>query len=117
MPVHNSDIERVLTSVADLLEIKGENPFRVRAYRNAARVVQGLSRRVADRVRQGQDVSELPGVGKDLGVRVAVSTDTHRVGDLDYMRFGVGQAQRGWLEAGDVINTRSVTELKKLLKR
>ncbi len=54
-------------------------------------------------------------MAKDMGVKVAVSTDTHRLGDLDYMRFGVGQARRGWLEADDVVNTRSVTELRKLL--
>jgi DNA polymerase (family 10) len=56
-------------------------------------------------------------MAKDLGVKVALSTDAHRIDDLDYMRFGVGQARRGWLEAGDVINTRTLSELKKLLKR
>jgi len=33
------------------------------------------------------------------------------------MRFGIGQARRGWLESEDVLNTRSWKELKKLLKR
>jgi len=56
-------------------------------------------------------------MAKDMSVKVAVSTDTHRVGDLDYMRFGVGQARRGWLEADDVVNTRSVKELRKLLRK
>ena len=36
---------------------------------------------------------------------------------LDFMRFGVGQARRGWLEKDDVLNTRSWDELSKLLKR
>jgi DNA polymerase (family 10) len=56
-------------------------------------------------------------MGKDMGVKVVLSTDTHRLGDLDYMRFGVGQARRGWLEPDDVINTNGVKELRKLLKR
>jgi DNA polymerase (family 10) len=56
-------------------------------------------------------------MARDMGVKVAVSTDTHRLGDLGYMRFGVGQARRGWLTADDVINTRSLGELRKLLKR
>lgn len=56
-------------------------------------------------------------MAKDMGVKVAISTDTHRIDDLDYIRFGVSQARRGWLEAGDVVNTRSLTDLKKLLKR
>ncbi len=53
----------------------------------------------------------------DIGVKVAISTDTHRIDDLDLMRFGVSQARRGWLGASDVVNTRSVTELRKLLKK
>jgi DNA polymerase (family 10) len=56
-------------------------------------------------------------MAKDMGVKLVVSTDTHRLGDLDYMRFGVGQARRGWLEPDDVVNTKGVKELKKLLKR
>jgi len=56
-------------------------------------------------------------MAKEMGVKVVLSTDTHRLNDLDFMRFGVGQARRGWLEADDVINTRSVRELRKFLKR
>jgi DNA polymerase (family 10) len=54
---------------------------------------------------------------KDLGVKIAVSTDAHSVDSLDYMRLGVQQARRGWLEPDDVLNTRSWNELKKLLRR
>jgi DNA polymerase (family 10) len=56
-------------------------------------------------------------MAKNAGVKVVLSTDTHRLGDLDYMRFGAGQARRGWLEPDDVVNTRSVTELKKILRK
>jgi DNA polymerase (family 10) len=56
-------------------------------------------------------------MAKDLGVKVAISTDAHRKSDLDKIRFGVGQARRGWLEADDVINTRGRRELRKLLRR
>jgi len=70
MPVHNSDIEGIFNEVADLLEIKGENPFRVRAYRNAARMVAGLSQSVADLVARGQDLSQLSGIGKDLAGKI-----------------------------------------------
>lgn len=54
---------------------------------------------------------------REMGVMVAISTDAHRTAELDYMRFGLGQARRGWLEKGDVLNTRSFPELKKLLSR
>lgn len=56
-------------------------------------------------------------MAKDIGVKVVISTDSHETGHLDYMRFGIGQARRGWLEPEDVVNTRSLSELRKLLKR
>lgn len=56
-------------------------------------------------------------LARDIGVRVAVSTDAHSSADLQYMRFGVNQARRGWLEPGDVINTRPLEELRRLLTR
>jgi DNA polymerase (family 10) len=56
-------------------------------------------------------------LAKDIGVMVAISTDAHSTSHLDYMRLGVGQARRGWLEPADVINTRSLQDLKRLLRR
>jgi DNA polymerase (family 10) len=56
-------------------------------------------------------------MAKEIGLKVVISTDAHSIGDLDFIRFGVGQARRGWLEPGDVLNTRSLEELLKLLKR
>ena len=54
---------------------------------------------------------------KSKGVKVAVSTDAHTVNAFQYMRFGIDQARRGWLTADDVINTRGLADLRKLLKR
>ncbi|MEJ2091099.1 MAG: DNA polymerase/3'-5' exonuclease PolX [Syntrophobacterales bacterium] len=56
-------------------------------------------------------------LAKDLGVKIAISTDAHSVADLDYLRFGIGQARRGWLEPEDVLNTRTWRQLKRLLPR
>ncbi len=56
-------------------------------------------------------------MARDMGLKLAISTDAHSVDGLANMRFGVDQARRGWLESDDVINTRSLTALKKLLKR
>lgn len=56
-------------------------------------------------------------MGKEIGIKFAISTDAHSVSDLKFMRFGVFQARRGWLEAKDVINTRNLSELKKLLNK
>jgi DNA polymerase (family X) len=56
-------------------------------------------------------------MAKAMGLKVAISTDAHSVHNLDLLRFGVDQARRGWLEAGDVLNTRPWPELRKLLRR
>ncbi|MGD0829162.1 MAG: DNA polymerase/3'-5' exonuclease PolX, partial [Desulfobaccales bacterium] len=56
-------------------------------------------------------------LAKDLGVKVAISTDAHSIADFNFMRLGIGQARRGWLEAADVLNTRPWPQLQKLLKR
>ena len=54
---------------------------------------------------------------KLAGVKMAISSDAHAPSSLDWMRYGVDQARRGWLEPQDVINTRPLAALKKLLKR
>ncbi|MDD1743196.1 MAG: DNA polymerase/3'-5' exonuclease PolX [Methanomassiliicoccales archaeon] len=50
-------------------------------------------------------------MAKEIGVKLAIGTDSHSVPQLDYMFFGVATARRGWLEKGDVLNTLSLKEL------
>jgi DNA polymerase (family 10) len=50
-------------------------------------------------------------MAKEIGVRVAISTDSHSVPQLDHMLFGVATARRGWLEKKDVLNTLPLKEL------
>ena len=68
--VHNADIARVFGEIADLLEIGQANPFRVRAYRNAARIVEGLQLDLATRLAGGGELPKLPGIGADLGAKI-----------------------------------------------
>jgi len=70
MPVHNADVAAIFNEIADLLELEDANPFRVRAYRSAARVVGDLSRDIVAMVNQGEDLTELPGVGDDLAGKI-----------------------------------------------
>jgi len=51
------------------------------------------------------------------GVKLVVNTDAHRIQELDWMRYGVDQARRGWCEAKDVANTCHLAAFKKLLDR
>jgi len=70
MPVHNADIAGVFDEIADLLEIQEANPFRVRAYRNAARTVENLSLDLAAAVGGGKPLPKLPGIGEDLAAKI-----------------------------------------------
>ena len=71
MPVQNAEIAAMFDQTADLLDIKGENQFRVRAYHRAARTIEGLPQSVRSLLSAGADLSELPGIGKDLAGKVA----------------------------------------------
>ena len=64
--MENLDVARTLTELADLLEIQGASPFRIRAYRNAVNTINSLSRPLKDMVAAGEDLTELPGVGKSV---------------------------------------------------
>jgi DNA polymerase (family 10) len=83
MPVHNHDITEIFERVADLLEIEDANPFRVRAYRNAARAVESMSQSLADLVARSQDLCDIPGIGKDLAGKIKEIVDT---GNLELLR-------------------------------
>ncbi len=53
---------------------------------------------------------------RELGVKLVVSTDAHSTEHLEFMRFGVGVARRGWCEARDILNTRPLNEILAGLK-
>ncbi|MFW9979565.1 MAG: DNA polymerase/3'-5' exonuclease PolX [Candidatus Thorarchaeota archaeon] len=52
-----------------------------------------------------------------LGLKIAINTDAHRTEELDNMIFGVYQARRGWVTKNDVLNTFSLKELQKAIKK
>lgn len=53
----------------------------------------------------------------EVGVKLAISTDAHTPHHFDFMRYGIDQARRGWATAEDVVNTRSLKGLRKLMTR
>jgi DNA polymerase (family 10) len=79
MPVHNNEIADIFEKLADLLEIEDANPFRVRAYRNAAGSIRGYAENMADLLEQGQDLSELPDIGKDLAAKIKIIVETGKL--------------------------------------
>ncbi|HNT42926.1 MAG TPA: DNA polymerase/3'-5' exonuclease PolX [Syntrophorhabdaceae bacterium] len=82
MPIHNREIADVFNRVADLLDIEGENQFRIRAYRKAARIVVDLPRNVGDMVREGEDLTRFSGIGKDLAGKIKEIVETGVLGQL-----------------------------------
>jgi DNA polymerase (family 10) len=82
--VENVEVARVLREMADVLELQGANPFRIRAYRNAARTVEELPAPLTGNTRR--DVAglvELPGIGEDLAGKIA---EIARTGSLRALR-------------------------------
>jgi DNA polymerase (family 10) len=78
--MENPEVAQVFEEVADLLEIQGANPFRVRAYRNAARTIRDLGGRLADMLCDpARKLDELAGIGKDLAGKIQTICET---GDL-----------------------------------
>ncbi len=74
----NVEIARALSEVADVLEIQDGNSFRIRAYRNAVRTVEAQTVSLAERVAAGAQLTDLPGIGKEMAshIRELVTTGT-----------------------------------------
>ncbi len=79
----NQQIAQIFYRVADLLEIKGENPFKVRAYRNAARTIESLGKNLQEMVKEDEDLTKLPGIGKDLAEKIREILNTGTLSKLN----------------------------------
>jgi DNA polymerase (family 10) len=86
MPIHNADIAAIFEEIADLLEIQDANPFRVRAYRNAARTIGEYGREVAEILAGGGKLPKLPGIGADLAAKIEEIATTGRSRFLEELR-------------------------------
>jgi DNA polymerase (family 10) len=83
----NAEIAVAFDHVADLLEFKGENPFRVRAYRNAARTIGDLPRQVSDMLAAPDaQLTGIAGIGKDLAEKIQTLVRTRQFPMLEELR-------------------------------
>ncbi len=82
MPIYNSEVADKFNKVADLLDIKGANQFRIRAYRNAARKINNLSRNLYDMVENKEDLTQMQGIGKDLAGKIKEVVETGKLNQL-----------------------------------
>lgn len=124
MPVSNAEIAAMFSEAAELLEIKGNNPFRIGAYRRAARTIEGLPKSAASLLEAGQDLSELPGIGKDLAGKIAAIVTSGKFdlleslkrelpGDLAEMAALPGLGPKRVKLIHDQLGIGSLTELRR----
>jgi DNA polymerase (family 10) len=128
MAISNAEIARRFLEVADLLELQGANPFRVRAYRNAARVIADHPQRI-DRIarRDPEALKQLPGIGDDLAARIVELALTGRLELLGRIGAGVppgvaalmrvpGLGPRRARQLHDTLQIGSVRQLERALR-
>ncbi len=88
--MQNGDVAKIFDELADLLEIQNANPFRVRAYRNAARTIGDLPESVADILADPErKLEELPGIGNDLAAKIRTIVETEGLPQLEELRAQV----------------------------
>lgn len=69
-PLRNVEIADRLDDIATMLELSEANPFRVRAYRNASRLLRRYGKEASEMVAKGENLAELPGIGEDLAGKI-----------------------------------------------
>jgi DNA polymerase (family X) len=85
--MQNAEIARLFEELADLLEIQGSNPFRLRAYRNAGRTIEGLTEPIAALAEEGEKaLTELQGIGKAVAEKIIVICETGELPQLNELR-------------------------------
>ncbi len=82
----NSEIAKVFHDMADLLELKGENVFKIRAYRRAAQVIEHLPKEMAVMLEQGEDFQKIPGVGDAIAKKSTELIETGKLGAYESLK-------------------------------
>lgn len=77
--MNNQRIADVFEEVADLLEFKGANPFRLRAYRNGGRTIRNLSESLSSFVKSEKKLTDIDGIGKDLAAKIETLIETKKL--------------------------------------
>lgn len=88
-PIANADVAAIFDEIADLLELQAASIFRIRAYRNAARMLGDLGRSVQGMVAQGEDLDALPDIGADLAAKITDIVNTGSCALLAQLRAQV----------------------------
>ncbi len=111
----NPEIADAFESVADILEFQGANPFRVRAYRNAARAIRDLPEPIAGIVANpSRKLTDIEGIGKDLADKIAALVATGKLEMLEELKQQVPESAISMMRVPGLGPKRAATLFKEL---
>lgn len=128
MPIHNKEISDILNEVADYLEIKGENEYRINSYRNAARTVLGLSESISKMAEDEKDIQSLPNIGESMAEKITEIARSGQLKQLEQLKEQLPESLRDIMKLEQMgpqrtkilyekLGIESVEDLKKAAKQ
>lgn len=84
--MNNAQIAEVFQDIANLLEMKGDKPFTIRAYQRAARTIERLPMELGDMLRENQNLQEIPGIGKAISDKIAEMVNSNSLAYYDRLK-------------------------------
>ncbi|HEX7364189.1 MAG TPA: DNA polymerase/3'-5' exonuclease PolX [Dehalococcoidia bacterium] len=123
----NADIARVFQDMSDLLELKGENKFKIRAYQRAARAIEYLPKEIEIMLEDGEDLQSIPGVGEAIAKKTIELVNTGKLGAYEELKAEFPEGITNLLEIPGVgpktanklsteLGIQTVEELEKAIK-
>ncbi|MCM8798354.1 MAG: helix-hairpin-helix domain-containing protein, partial [Candidatus Omnitrophica bacterium] len=123
----NFQIAKIFNAYADILEIKEDNPFKIRAYRKAAQNLESLSEDI-ETLACAERLQEIPGIGKDLAEKIKEFLTTGKISSFEELRKTIPEGVMKMLEIPGVgpktakmlyekVGIKSIEELEQLAKK
>jgi DNA polymerase (family 10) len=88
MHLRNSEVASIFETMADILEFKGENQFKIMAYRKGARIIAGLVQDIEGLAESGE-LKDVPGIGKAIADKTQEYLKTGRISKLEELKIGL----------------------------
>lgn len=128
MQVSNRDIAEKFIKLADLLELEEENPFRIRAYRNAARIIRFYPKNFYEMVEAGEDLTQIHNIGDTLAKKIREIIKTGKITllrrlekeiphDLEIMLKIPGLGPKRVRKLHEILHINTLNDLEKALKK
>ncbi len=122
MEITNEEIAEIFGKIAEILEIKGENPFKIRAYSNAARIINQLQENLQAMAEKGE-LPKISGIGSDLSLKIKELITTGHLAYYDELKSSVpeglfelmklrGLGPKKARSLYDILNIKNIDELE-----